>query len=106
MAEESGDRVTLALVYAELKGTRDWMDARFSDVQRQIDHVSKLPTEVAILKQRAEENARILKAHDRKFEEFEAAEDKKRDWRLGPFVAHMIGACGVITAIVVAVSSQ
>ena len=46
---DNGNRATVAQTLAEVRGLRDFIDARFTDTQRQLDQVTKLPEKVASL---------------------------------------------------------
>lgn len=68
-ANDGGNRATVAQTLAEVRGLRDFIDARFSDTQRQLNAVEGLPASVAEL--RAE-----LRALDKR--EIEADADMQR----------------------------
>ena len=97
--EGNGGRATLAVVLAELRGLRDFSDAKFSDLQRQMDSVTGLPIIVNGLLER-------VKQHDEELEEIRRAEIRRREWRVGPLVANLIGFATVCIAIVALVVSS
>jgi hypothetical protein len=48
--DAQSNRATIAQTLAELRGLRDFADARFSDMQRQLERVEPLPVLTAELK--------------------------------------------------------
>lgn len=55
MADETSDntganRATVAQTLAEVRGLRDFIDARFTDTQRQLDPLAGMPAQVATLR--------------------------------------------------------
>jgi hypothetical protein len=89
----NGERATNALVLAEVRGLRDFTDAKFTDVQRQLDTVSGLPLIVNGLVER-------MRSYEERIVDLEAVNEKRRAWRIGPGTANVIGMLGVIVAIV------
>lgn len=70
MADEStdqgGNRATIAQTLAEVRGLRDFLDARLGDVQRQLDRVGDLPVTVSALQAQnydQEKRIRALEEH-------------------------------------------
>jgi len=96
MSEQGGghvERATNALVLAEIRGLRDFTDAKFADVQRQLDSVSGLPVIVNGLMER-------MRSYEDRVSDLETINDKRREWRIGPGAANIIGMLGVIVAVV------
>ena len=50
-AQDAGNRAKVAQTLAEVRGLRDLFKAEISSVQRQLDSVTGLPVEVAMLKE-------------------------------------------------------
>lgn len=95
MSEQAGngERATTAIVLAEIRGLRDFTDAKFTDVQRQLDNVSGLPLIVNGLLER-------MRSYEDRVVDLEAANEKRREWRIGQGAANLIGFLGVTVAIV------
>lgn len=89
----NGERATNALVLAEIRGLRDFTDAKFTDVQRQLDSVSGLPVIVNGVIER-------MRSYEERVANLEAVNEKRREWRIGPGAANVIGMLGVIVAVV------
>lgn len=69
------------------------MDARLTDVQRQLDTVSGLPVIVNGL-------LATIKQHEEEIEELKMINTKRREWRIGQGAANIIAGFGVIVAFV------
>jgi len=93
MSEQSPERATVALVLAEIKGLRDFTDAKLTDVQRQLDNVSGLPVIVNGMLER-------MRRQEERTKDLEEANEKRREWRIGPGAANLIGIMGVMVAVV------
>lgn len=94
----NGERATVALVLAEVRGLRDLTDARFSDVQRQLDVTKNLPVAVQSLTER------VLHSETR-ITELEKRDDKRQDWRKMVLPQVLIGLATVVIMIVAVVVS-
>ena len=72
------------------------MQSEFKDVQRQLDSVSNLPIVVNGLIEKVSQ-------HDEAIKGMRAAEQKRRDYRIGPLIANLVGLAGVCVAVVAVV---
>ena len=88
----SKDRATVALISEQVRGLRDLIEAKFTDVQRQLDDLSGLPLIVNGMIERQRQ-------HDERIEGLEKVNDKRREYRMGPLAQNLIGFAGLIVSI-------
>ena len=97
--EHPRDRATVALVAERIESLRELVRAEFRDTQRQLDNLSALPLIVNGLVER-------VRQHDDQIQAMRAEDARRRDYRIGPLVANLVGIAGVIVAIVAVVVSH
>jgi hypothetical protein len=89
----SKDRATVALVSEKVDGLKELTRAGFTDIQRQLDRVAELPTIVT-------GHTEKLKEYGRRLDDLEETDDKKRDYRSTVVPSLIIGAGGLLVAII------
>ena len=103
---EPGGRATVALVLSEIKGLRDFTDARFNDLQRQLDAMARLPARVDAMNERQI----LLEARIKLIEDSDAmkstADARKREYRAGTLPLIVLGFLGTIVNVVVVLAQH
>lgn len=102
-SNDGGNRATVAQTLAEVRGLRDFIDARFNDTQRQLDPLTGLPVQVARLETGLaaldERERQADQDYDRRLDALEQGKVRASDWKGRALIAFVAASPGVLTLI-------